>query len=606
MMRFRHLCGGAVWFCFGGIFAAEATFLIGAPDCRPTPVDGNGALGAGWGSVGILLTTAAAPEGLPVSHCSRSADLSPTVLTVTDAAPIRLEVQAYRAPIWPAGVNVLDASVRNGGERRATACLALRTNAAVKGNETGLLLGSRAVVALPPPPPVVKASGCLTAAEAMPGWGHPDRPCDASFRSIRAGMGGIPITYRFAVAPSSSWLVALGFCESHWAEAGKRPFRIRVEGAPERVLDPVAEWGQHVPGCTQSPAVDADADGWLEISILPKPGAPDLNPILNTIWIFAPGTKLEEARLLRGELNRQAASYTDVGGGGDGPLTEPGRIRHEAGRALYDLDLDPGAVVRLTFLVAMDHGAVPLWGTSAWTPESLRGAADGVWGDWFAAGSPPPTGDESAVSAYRCALADIVMCRQQADGYFAALAGPGSLDLFSHAACRRIVAALDAAGFHVESERMVRLYWDRPLPAALRRLDRAEDGPWSDPSNSNCPHAQALLALAEHAAGSGDAAFAARVHPALVSAARWLCGARENGQLREAADLAWGALALRRAAQAAELAGHADDARRLNENAAAFGSGTPDEEAAYAGLGPCVEGAGLVLRLAAGKDDATP
>ena len=55
-------------------------------------------------------------------------------------------------------------------------------------------------------------------------------------RQIRAGMGGVPITYRFAVQTGEKRYVVLGFCESHWAEAGQRPLVINVE-VPVRVFD---------------------------------------------------------------------------------------------------------------------------------------------------------------------------------------------------------------------------------------------------------------------------------------------------------------------------------------------------------------------------------
>lgn len=72
--------------------------------------------------------------------------------------------------------------------------------------------------------------GCTAGVSALPGWAKPNVPCDPAFRNITAGMGGVPITYRFAVEPGSKRTVVLGFCESYHPTAGQRPMVVQVEG----------------------------------------------------------------------------------------------------------------------------------------------------------------------------------------------------------------------------------------------------------------------------------------------------------------------------------------------------------------------------------------
>ena len=69
-------------------------------------------------------------------------------------------------------------------------------------------------------------------AVAMPGWARPAVDCDPAFKNIRAGMEGVPILYHFKVDSKSKAKVVLGFCESHWGQAGQRP----GDKAPRRFL----------------------------------------------------------------------------------------------------------------------------------------------------------------------------------------------------------------------------------------------------------------------------------------------------------------------------------------------------------------------------------
>ena len=162
-----------------------------------------------------------------------------------------------------------------------------------------------------------------------PGGPTPAVECDPAFRNIRAGIGGVPILYRFKVDPKAKANVVLGFCESHWAQAGQRPVICQVEGAPPQEVDPVARWGQHQPGALLFAASDANGDGMLEVAVLPKPGAADQNPILNAIWLFPAETLPNLDQVIAGKLNAVASRYVQVGGANDQSLAagRPGRVR---------------------------------------------------------------------------------------------------------------------------------------------------------------------------------------------------------------------------------------------------------------------------------------
>jgi hypothetical protein len=239
-------------------------------------------------------------------------------------------------------------------------------------------LGGRAVLGLPAGTKVSQAMrewGWADDAVALPGWAKPAVDCDPAFQNIRAGIGGVPIVYHFKVDLKAKAKVVLGFCESFWAQAGQRPVICQVEGALTQEVDPLARWGQHRPGAVLFDASDANSDGMLDVSVLPKAGAPDQNPILNAIWLFPAEASPNLEQVIAGKLNAIALRYVAVGGSNDQALYAGGRVE-------YSLKLTANATQELTFLVACTGGSVPPPDQTTWTPEKLRQSAAAVWRGW--------------------------------------------------------------------------------------------------------------------------------------------------------------------------------------------------------------------------------
>jgi len=539
---------------------ASGDVLIGAPDSPPSSVDASGALHEDWGVVGLSLEE---PAGTRPAGQRCEMQPGPTAVTTLAAGAVTLTATAYRAPIWPAGVDVLSVRLANGADREAAARLKLMLPDGVSIGERMGTLGGRAVLALPAEPAPVRAErgwGCTGGVVPMPGWARPEVECDPAFRNISAGMGGVPIIYRFGVPSGAKRTVVLGLCESHWAQAGQRPLVLYVEGAPRVEVDPIAAWGQHRPGCLRFDARDLNGDGRLQVVVAPHPDAQDRNTILNVIWVFSPDVYVDLDQVLRGELSAAAEYYVDVGGDRDQTL-------YDSGELTYDIAVAPRAARELTFLIACPGGTVPNLETAAWTPEALRRAAEDVWGDWFASGArlalPRPL-----LERWRGALAQIMMTRAQADGFYAALPGREGMDKFCHAHAACILAALDYAGYCEEAERMLRAYWDKPVPEPLANLAQAEDGRWQDATGDPCAHGYALQALARHALLSGDAEWAQRAWPAIKAGAAWLQAPEAQAALSAQAKRT-AAAGLMGAARVAEALG-APDAEQLLAEARAL------------------------------------
>jgi hypothetical protein len=302
----------------------------------------------------------------------------PAAQATSPRGAVTLTCTAFRAPAWPAGVDVLTVRLAETQGKPVTALLALDLPpGALIGNRT-VRVGNRHVLTLPaearsPAPP--REWGYCDDAVSLPGWGKPEGDCDPAFRNIRAGLGGVPIAYRFSVAPRSQATVALGLCESHWSVPGQRPLVCQVEGAPAQTVDPMVRWGRHKPGVLLFAARDANGDGRLDLVVRTTAEAADQNPILNAIWIFPPEVRVEAAKIATGILNAAATRYVDVGGENDQSIDPVEKVE-------YRIPLPAHGAQELTFLAACSAGDAPSPEATAWTGATLRRAAQDVWRDW--------------------------------------------------------------------------------------------------------------------------------------------------------------------------------------------------------------------------------
>ena len=349
-----------------------------SPGFPPSHMDAAARLVADWGTLGVKLTGPGVKDATPVVKAIKLDGVIPAARAVAKRGAVSLTLTAYRSPVWPSGLDVLTACVEETQGRPAKVTLALDLPAKVRVGLNTVKLGSRVVVALPSRESTGVAPrewGYWDEGSALPGWAKPQGVCDPSFRNIRAGMGGVALVYRFSVPRKSAVNVVLGFCESHWAEAGRRPLLCTVEGAPRQQVDPIAKWGRHQPGALLFAARDENGDGKLDVTVRAARDAKDKNPILNAIWLFPAGRAPDLKQVISGRLNSAATRQVDVGGPGDQSL-------YPAGNVEYHLSLPARGAQDLTFLVACQNTSAPLPDKTAWTTATLRRAAIEVWRDW--------------------------------------------------------------------------------------------------------------------------------------------------------------------------------------------------------------------------------
>lgn len=369
--------------------ATAATEIeIRSPGFSPSRVGPDGSVLEPWGAVTLRLVS---PDGAKLEQRQQDNPM-PAAVTVATAGSVKLSQTAYRAPIWPAGCDVVQATIENCSDQSAETQIELAVPPKMAIGETVGVIDGRPSLALPTTLQATRQRrdwGCMGGITPLRGWAKPDRPCDPAFKNISAGLGGVPIKYQFRVQAGAAKTLVLGFCESHHEEPAKRIMVATAEGAPPQKMDPIARWGRHVPGLVRFEARDVDHDGLITVAVAPDASAADRNPILNVIWLFGTTAPPDDA-ILAGNAGTSAEHYVDVGGDKDQSLYPPGNLK-------YTIPLLPRE--KRTILLSLrcpDGGPIPDPTTSAWTTYSLHKAAADVWRDRWAepVATPAPTSSQ--------------------------------------------------------------------------------------------------------------------------------------------------------------------------------------------------------------------
>lgn len=143
-------------------------------------------------------------------------------------------------------------------------------------------------------------------------WARPGPGAAVELAHIAVNWGGA-IECRIPVPPGARRRVALALCEGWHDAPGQRVLALRVEGAPPRTVDTVADLGRNVAGAFLFDAADDDGDGAIAVEVAAADRAADRNAILNALWAFDAAARPDAAALLAGELDEAALAtgYAD-------------------------------------------------------------------------------------------------------------------------------------------------------------------------------------------------------------------------------------------------------------------------------------------------------
>jgi len=346
--------------------------------------------------------------------------------------------------------------------------------------------------------------------QALPNWGKPKVPCDAGFRNIVAGMKE-PATYFLKAEPDKRYLVAIGLCESHWQSSGNRILDLLIEGKKVATVDPVKKpYGTDVPFVLTFPATDANRDGWIEVTSVANPTSPDVNSIINVIWLFeeAVGKELPPADILAGKANDQVHCYVDCGGG----VETPGPTSLD-----YKVELPPNGSATL-WLKKPHHPtkAGDAAKLSAADPAELLSGAQIAWAN---AHSNVPTiqlSDATFIFLLRASHINLLALLSQDPAGMTLSPSPFATD-FSPRTAAYGATALDGLGAHAEATAV--------LASLVAR--RGDDGLWHEGADPWTATGHALWALVAHYELTGDKGWLDANYRTIVGAADALIRARE-------------------------------------------------------------------------------
>lgn len=147
---------------------------------------------------------------------------------------------------------------------------------------------------------------------SVKGWSKPTVKADAAFNDIAQGLKGLSgegvIEFHVKVKPGESFKAVLGFCEGEKDSVDIRPMRIDVEGAEQKDIDPVKDFGFRKPGVYSFSAKDVNNDGILTIVVTNKPGALNRNSFVNGLWLFKNEVP-SDGDIIAGRADKTAALY---------------------------------------------------------------------------------------------------------------------------------------------------------------------------------------------------------------------------------------------------------------------------------------------------------
>lgn len=342
------------------------------------------------------------------------------------------------------------------------------------------------------------------------GWGRPSVRCDLSFRNIRVGWEGRAMRYVYPADPEKASYVYLGFIESYWGEPGKRILDVSVNGE-KKTLDPIKDAAKHQPVVLSFVVEKGDE---IEIEVIAAANSSDKNSTLAAIWILE--EKADPREVMLGRLNRQARVYVDCGSAKE-KVMRPG--------VLISYAKGDEAWLKLP-IQGQPTGEGKI---DARIGEAALSAAEEKWEKFLSTGAKIILPDERLNNLYKTSLINLLLLRlhlpQESPEEDIYVVRPGVTDYadFWYRDGAYICRAFDAAGYHDEAEKSLRLFWrSKRLLRGNNAWLQAPNGCWNYPPDQWDGQGQAPWALMSHFRFTRDKAWLEKVYPSLLAGGHWV------------------------------------------------------------------------------------
>jgi len=161
--RYTHAAGCcAAVLAIAAVAAAAEPLSFSSPGLPPTAMDADGRLGADWGTHGLRLSGDGITEGPVKVEAVKLDDMIPAARATSSRGAVNLTCTAYRAPVFPSGIDVFTVRVEEAKGQPCQLTLALDMPEKAERGMRTVKLGGRSVLALP---------AAAMAAQALREWG---------------------------------------------------------------------------------------------------------------------------------------------------------------------------------------------------------------------------------------------------------------------------------------------------------------------------------------------------------------------------------------------------------------------------------------------------
>jgi hypothetical protein len=348
---------------------------------------------------------------------------------------------------------------------------------------------------------------------------------DPAFAAGRLARLNRWIEYRFPVPAGKTYHVYLGFLVREPLRPGGMVLRLSVNGQ-QQVLDLGVAGRGNKPVVREFAVTPSQGEIRVKSDCDPSSLHPYRDTVLNGIWIF--DAPVDPQKVMAGKLSQAALYYVQCGREAIADLATSLVIEYEPEEAAAE-----PRWIRLPYDLRREETGK----ASGISPQSAEKAATEHWSSLVAKGAEYSTGVPRLDSLYKTSLLNIFLLRTkfpsrrgESPDLYVVKPGATWYDTFWYRDGSYIVNALDVAGYPEEAGKCLRLFYRQDLTGRLAPFGQQRNGAWQYPPTQWDGQGQALWALVQHFALTGDKKWLREIYPCVRRGALWIRDAIEQSK----------------------------------------------------------------------------